>query len=74
MQVHVHRVFTRGANGAFRQAHLGGFTVLSGLGKHKVFGAVVLVQGVASIALGWFLAGPLELGLIDEISTRSREI
>jgi O-antigen/teichoic acid export membrane protein len=49
---------------AFRQAHMGGFTVLSGLGKHRVFGGVVLAQGVVSIVLGWLLAGPFELGLL----------
>jgi membrane protein EpsK len=49
---------------AFRQAHMGGFTVLSGLGKHKVFGGVVLAQGIVSILLGWLLAGPVGLELV----------
>jgi O-antigen/teichoic acid export membrane protein len=43
---------------------LGSFYVLSGLGKHRLFGGLALAQSVLAVVLGWFLAIPCDLGLL----------
>ncbi len=47
-----------------RVAHLGGFFVLAGLGIHRVFGIIVLVQSAAGLLLGYLFAELLGWGLV----------
>ncbi len=47
-----------------RVTQLAGYSVVTGLGKHRYFGLSVLIQAVSGLVLAFILARPLGLGLV----------
>jgi len=47
-----------------RVSQLAGYSVVTGLGKHRYFGLSVLIQAVSGLVLAFVLARPLGLGLV----------
>ncbi len=47
-----------------RVVNFSGFFILAGLGLHQLFGAVVLIQSLSSVVLGYLLAEPGGLGIL----------